>query len=247
MIRLYEKSELLFSAVWIGLYVFLSGAADGVSAWVRDGGTFKALAYAVFAAALAAFVTKNGLREKYGLCRAKVNWRKYLYFLPLAAIASANLWAGVRVPAFGFETLGAVIGMLCVGVIEEIIFRGFLFRALAHKSEMRAAVISSLVFGALHLYNLLNGGQPMAVFAQICFASSLGFLFAVIFSSSQSLAPCVIAHAAINVLSVFAKQTTPGYDMALAAVLTGVSLLYAFRLLNGAREEKKTIDEYHDF
>lgn len=239
MIRVYEKSELLFSAVWIGLYVLLSGAADGVSAWLHDGGTFKALAYAAFAAVLAAFVTKNGLRKKYGLCREKIDGRKYLYFLPLAAIASANLWAGVRAPAFGLETLGAAAGMLCVGFIEEIIFRGFLFRALACKGELRAAVISSLVFGALHLYNLLNGGQPAAVFAQICFASSLGFLFAVIFSRSQSLAPCVTAHAAINILSVFAKQTAPGYDLALTAALAGVSVLYAVWILRGARREKK--------
>lgn len=43
------------------------------------------------------WVNKNGLKEKYGLCKFKASVTKYLFFIPLVFIASVNLWNGLQI------------------------------------------------------------------------------------------------------------------------------------------------------
>ena len=77
-------------------------------------------------------------------------------FHPLVLLASANLWWGVRMNYSPAETALYVVSMLCVGFLEEVIFRGFLFKALCRTSVKQAVVISSVTFGIGHIVNLLE-------------------------------------------------------------------------------------------
>ena len=43
--------------------------------------------------------------------------------------------------------------MLCVGFMEEVIFRGLLFKAIAKDNAKMAIVISSVTFGLGHVLN----------------------------------------------------------------------------------------------
>ena len=47
--------------------------------------------------------------------------------------------------------------MLCVGFAEEVIFRGFLFRAMEKDNVKTAIIGSSVTFGLGHVLNLVNG------------------------------------------------------------------------------------------
>lgn len=40
--------------------------------------------------------------------------------------------------------------MLCVGFLEEMIFRGLLFEAIAKENVKKAIIISSVTFGIRH-------------------------------------------------------------------------------------------------
>lgn len=141
MKKLYEKNELTFSLVWIVMYVVLFSIADSVS---LDLGIAKIITVPIcvfMTIFLAVWIAKNGLGEKYGLCKVRIDYRKYLYFLPLALIASTNLWRGVSLHFSVFETVLYVISMICVGFIEEVIFRGFLFTVIFYQSKSLAPCI----------------------------------------------------------------------------------------------------------
>lgn len=99
--------------------------------------------------------------------------------------------------------------MLCVGFVEEVIFRGFLFRAIAKDNVKTAIVISSVTFGLGHLINLVNGsGMDLTEnLFQIIGAIALGFLFVILSYRGGSLLPCIITHSTINITSVFANET----------------------------------------
>ena len=86
------------------------------------------------------------------------------------------------------------LSMACVGVIEEVIFRGFLFKAMCKDNIKLAVFISSITFGMGHIVNLLNGKDLIATLLQICYASAIGFLFTIIFYKGKSLLPCIITH-----------------------------------------------------
>ncbi|MDE7238341.1 MAG: CPBP family intramembrane metalloprotease, partial [Lachnospiraceae bacterium] len=87
MTHFYQKNELAFSLAWIGLYVILFSVADQISA---DLGTVKIVTAPLclaMTAFLAVWIGRNGLAEKYGLGKVKIDYGKYLYFLPLVVIA----------------------------------------------------------------------------------------------------------------------------------------------------------------
>lgn len=227
MNRLYRKNELTFSLIWIVLYIVLFSIADSVSSDLGTAKIITAPLAVIMTLFLAVWIMKNNLGEKYGLGKMQINYKKYIYFLPLVVIVSTNLWGGVVLRFSVFETVLYVVSMLCVGFIEEVIFRGFLFKAMCAENEKRAIIISSLTFGIGHIVNLLNGAEVLGTLLQICYAVALGFLFTIIFYKSKSLIPCVITHSTINSLSAFAAERTDMYNIIIAAALTIVALAYA--------------------
>jgi membrane protease YdiL (CAAX protease family) len=93
--------------------------------------------------------------------------------------------------------------MFNVGFIEEVIFRGFLFKMMAKSNIKSAIIVSSITFGMGHIINLLNGAELVPTLLQICYATATGYLFVIIFHKSKSLVPCIITHCLVNSLSVF--------------------------------------------
>lgn len=238
MKKLYEKNELYFTLIWIGVYVFLMSAADSISQTI---GTEK-LATAPVCIALSLtiylWIRKNDLGKKYGLCRPDMDPKKYLYFIPLVLLASTNLWRGFHLNMTLAESALYVVSMLCVGFLEEVIFRGFLFRALCRTDNITLAVIiSSLTFGFGHIVNLLNGRNIPETLMQICYAAAIGFLFTILFYRGKSLWPCIITHGVINSLSAFADKADGTIQAGLAACifLCVVSAGYALYILKSSK------------
>ncbi len=227
MTRFYQKRELAFAIVWIVLYVFLLSAADQLSAALGCAKIVTAPLCVVLTVFLFGWIKQNDLTEKYGLGKVTIDFKKYLYFLPLVLIASTNLWRGVTLNMSVLESALYVVSMLCVGFLEEVIFRGFLFKALCRDGVKKAVVSSGLTFGIGHIVNLLNGAELFSTLLQICYAAAVGFLFTIIFLRSKSLIPCILTHSAINSLSTFAFQGSKTLEMIAAAGLTVVSVLYA--------------------
>lgn len=233
MKKLYDKNELHFALLWIGIYVVLMSAGENISGMI---GVEKAATAPVcigLTLLLYLWIRQNGLREKYGLCPFDAEIKKYLYFVPLVLLVSTNLWRGVQRNFTWGETALYIISMLCVGFLEEVIFRGFLFRAICRTNVKQAVVISSVTFGFGHIVNLLNGREIPETLMQICYAAAIGFLFTVLFYEGKSLWPCIVTHSVMNSLSVFAEKDAVTMQGSLAACifLCAVSLGYAFYIL----------------
>ena len=243
MYRLYKKNELNFSLIWIIAYVVLLSVAENFSASLGIEKIIAAPIAIVFTLLLLSFVSKHSLKEKYGLCSFNGVLRNYLYFIPLLLIMSTNLWNGVTMKLSVLETVLHILSMLCVGFIEEIIFRGFLFKALCKDNIKQAIAISSITFGIGHIVNLLNGNDLIPTLLQVCYAIAIGFLFTIIFYKGKSLLPCIIAHSFLNSSSVFAvENSSMKFHIISSAVLCVVSVSYALWILR----KTKQFDEYED-
>lgn len=114
-----------------------------------------------------------------------------------------NLWNGININNSANEITFHILTMINVGFIEEIIFRGFLFKMMEKDNIKSAIIVSSITFGIGHIVNLLNGTELLPTLMQICYAISVGYLFVIIFYKSKSLIPCIITHSLINSLSIF--------------------------------------------
>ncbi len=234
MKKLYENSPVWFAVVWILLYVFGASLADSLS---RALGTEKLLTlpvHAVLTVILALWIRKNGLSEHFGLCRGRYGAGRLLWYIPLILIPCVNLRNGLHGNYPPGESVLFVLSMLLVGFLEEVIFRGLLFRALRPEGVRRAAVISALTFGAGHLVNLFNGsGAPVPdTLLQVAYAVALGFLFVVLFERGGSLWPAILTHGAVNALSAFAgEDDSLGRHALFSALLILVSVGYTVWLL----------------
>lgn len=234
MKKLYEKNELTFAIVWIVIYCLLQSLANPLNNVIGIAYAASAVFCVLQTVVLFAFIRKNGLQKRYGLCKSSVPAWRFLYYVPLLILASGNLWNGVALRYTPAETVCRIVCMLCVGFLEEVIFRGFLFAAIAKNNVKSAIVISSVTFGIGHIINLFNGSGMDLInnLCQIVFAIAVGFLLVTLFYRGGSLLPCIIVHSAINTLGTFANDADLTTEMHLLhlAILIAVTVAYTLIL-----------------
>ncbi len=225
----FYKKETLHVILLIVIYVVLN------SYCINSFGTASYITTIIntLISAFLIFLIKVLDRTKYyGLTKVK-NSKKYLYFLPLLVIGTVNIWNGFNINNSPKELIFYILTMMNVGFIEEIIFRGFLFKMIEKDNLNKAIIISSLTFGIGHIVNLLNGEALIPTLFQICYAISLGYLFVTIFIKSKSLLPCIVTHSLINSLAIFnVENTLSTYLVPVALVM--VSLSYSFYIKRSA-------------
>jgi uncharacterized protein len=233
MKKLYEKNELTFAITWIVIYCVLQSFANPLNKMIGIEYSASAVFCILQAIVLFAFIRKNNLLKRYGLCKSPVPACRFLYYVPLLILASGNLWNGVAVNYSAVEMVCRIVCMLCVGFLEEVIFRGLLFVAIAKDNIKSAIVISSVTFGIGHIINLFNGSGMDLVnnLCQIVFAVAVGFLLVTIFYRSGSLLPCIIVHSAINSLSTFANDTDLTVEMYLLHIGILIAITVAYTLI----------------
>lgn len=204
MYRFYQKSKLWFALACIGIYVIGSSAADALSDLCGAPKSITLLFHLALSFTLIVFLFRHGLWREYGICKPNTSHKRFLFYIPLAVMASCNLWIAPTLQQYGLSAVCYVASMLCVGLLEELIFRGLLFRAMEQVSLRAAVIVSSLTFGLGHLVNLLNGSAESLVanLCQVVTAICFGFLFVFILHRGDTLLPCILTHSILNGLSV---------------------------------------------
>ncbi len=235
MTKLYQKDKLTFALALIGAYVIFASVADVISAAVGVEKIATAPYLAIMSATVYIWLSKNKLMGEYGLSRVQGDACTFMYFIPLLILISANLWNGITLNMPIPDTVLYIVSMIFVGFIEEIIFRGFLFKALCELGISRAFVISSVTFGVGHIVNLFGGAELLPTVLQIISAIAIGFLFTLIFYKTQSLIPCIITHGAFNSLSAIGVEPSDTGRILMCAAICSVSVLYSFYIVRKAK------------
>lgn len=134
--------------------------------------------------------------------------RALLFSLPAWAVVinNAPILSTLRGDAYLVYTEPVYIGWfvaecLAIGLFEELAFRGVILLSLAE--DRRATrldlfvciILSSAVFGAVHLANLLAGAGVGAVLRQIGYSFLIGAMCSVVLYRTQNIWLCVLLHA----------------------------------------------------
>jgi hypothetical protein len=110
--------------------------------------------------------------------------------------------------------LALLVTVALIGVFEELVFRGILFRGLESRAgPIWALILSSVLFGLMHYANWV-GGQPLDdTTTQVIHAATAGFLYGAIMLITGSIWPSVLVHAAwdgmISVVSTLSDAIPP--------------------------------------
>lgn len=91
-----------------------------------------------------------------------------------------------------------------VGLFEEIIFRGLILVVLLDrlpstvKGTFLAVVISSLIFGVTHLFNIFTGASVGFTLLQVSYSFLMGLMWAVVFIKTKNIWMSIILHSSYN-------------------------------------------------
>ena len=195
---------------------------------------------------------KEKITESLGFHKIKISTILLTVLLTIAVtpiyifanVLSQIFVSNIMVQNSGDMIEGAILSTMLVTSVmaplfEEIAFRGFFYNKLRDRSSvLKAAIISAVLFGLMHLN--LN---------QFCYAVVLGFVFALADQASGSIWTSVIMHFLINVVNVGlillstlalreqnvdlaqaqeAARIEPGAMLTSLAVLGGLSIICVF-------------------
>ena len=155
--------------------------------------------------------------------------QRWVWFLPVSMIVAALL--AVDYANLADQTAGLVVATLamtlCVGVTEELMFRGLGIEVLRRHglTEGRVALFSSLIFGAVHLSNAIGAG-PHAIL-QAAAVATTGYFFYLMLRVSGVLLLPMLVHALWD-FSLLSSQLGPdpaGYAGSALIILLQVVLI----------------------
>lgn len=129
------------------------------------------------------------------------------------------------------------ITCISVGLFEELVFRGlilfFLLQKLPKNKEglLLSIVISSALFGLMHLFNIFDGANVGATLLQVMYSFAMGLMWSVILLKTKSILLVVILHSIYNFTGLLFPTLgtlTNKYDLVTLIITTLLALSVAF-------------------
>lgn len=223
---------MLHAVLWIVLYIVVVNVGDALSASVGLANIVTAPLVVMLAIVAVLYVRANGWFKEYGLKlpgarESRAAW----HYVPLVLILIAPLiigtWSGLNLSAIGL----VVVLMLGVGFIEELIFRGFLYRAIFETGGLwTAVIISGVTFGLGHIVNLLRGYTGGEQLVQIGMGIVLGIVLALLFAVTGSILPGALFHVLLNIEGSLTQRALSG-DVVVMLLMTLVCIIYGAYLV----------------
>ena len=204
--------EPIYGIIVVTLFalgIVLLPGEDLGSLFLGGGGTnARNLGNAIFRFSGFALLTLLAVNMGVRIFSFKTGAKGFLLALPFALVAANNApFAGlatgeISVNASGLGWFLFALNCVSVGLFEELVFRGIIFPLVLAKTKndrkgvFLAVVISSAVFGAIHLVNLFSS-NPLAVLCQVGYSFLVG-------------AMCALLHAGYNFAGLAADTLGTG-------------------------------------
>lgn len=236
MKKLRTANPIWHAIAWVAAYILLVGIGDAVSEAMGEPNSATTPLVLILALVLFLYVKRNHWGDYYGLHRFnREQFNATLYYAPLVILIALQFLRGIRTDLTPMVVVLVVGLMIGVGFIEELLFRGFLFRAILRKATLtRAVVISGLTFGIGHIVNLGRGYTGSEQILQIGVAIALGIVLVLLYAVSGTIIPLIAFHVLFNIggnLTVDSVQ----FDFALLVVTVIISAGYGAYLLTVLR------------
>ncbi|NYF16626.1 hypothetical protein HDC37_001451 [Microbacterium sp. AK009] len=131
--------------------------------------------------------------------------------------------------AFDVAFLAAAIVLLLVGFTEELATRGLLLVGLRSRlSEVWVWLLTSALFGLMHLVNVLSGQAVGPTLQQVALAFGAGTIFYILRRVTGSLIWAMVLHGLWDFSTFSASHGTPAPFVVLGGVLEIVAIVVAF-------------------
>lgn len=133
--------------------------------------------------------------------------RGMLFALPAFAVVINNLpilsliWGDAYLTSPAWQVVLFAVQCLFIGIFEETAFRGAIFLILLEKRRSSTkeifwvTVVSSAIFGGIHIFNLFAGAGLGPTIQQVGYSFLIGAMCAVVLLRTKNIWICVLLHA----------------------------------------------------
>lgn len=158
----------------------------------------------------------------------KRTYSKVWYYIPLILMEILPiLLAGFSSEITVKQYVALLFFVIAVGFNEEIYFRGIVYNFLLVKGRKTAIIVSSIIFGILHLANAFNGKSFIYLILQMIFAFLVGFVLAEIISITKSLWLLIIWHATHDYIASIGNEDFDMRTIIILVLQVLILLIYA--------------------
>lgn len=240
MRKLYESKAVLHSLIWLGAYLALNTVTGNIAgAMGIDFNTVSAIPTFLLALVCFWYLKRTGIAEEIGLTiRPAETASVMLYYIPVLALPCFSLLYGINTSLSGTDIAFLLAMYIGVGFMEEIVFRGLMFKALEKKWNRYVVVaFISFTFAIGHIVSMVAVGQSgWDTVLQIGNSLVVGFMFMAVILASGNLTICVIAHVLYNFLANISQVGSTRPEM--IAFNTVITVLYFVYLVFRAKKVK---------
>ncbi len=179
---------LAWVALTIGIDLILRALLPGIDARIAS-----LWIVTIMAVLVAGLVTILGWWREVGYTPPD-QWRDTQWLIVPAVITLFPLILGIK-PLDGTTYAILIAGYALTGFVEETMFRGVLVKLLETRTPLLIATLTAILFGLVHLSNIVIRGEVAIIAAQAVGAAAFGFGFAALRLRTNALLPLVVLHA----------------------------------------------------
>ncbi|GFP75538.1 CPBP family intramembrane glutamic endopeptidase [Clostridium fungisolvens] len=240
MKKLYERKAVLHSLVWLAIYLVLNTITDNIAGALNiDFNVVTAIPNLVLATICFYYLKSTGIAKDIGLLTKPTEKNSVmLYYIPLLLLPFLSLIYGVNTSLSAINIVLMLAMYISVGFMEEIIFRGLMFKALVKKWNRYVVVaFISCTFAIGHIVSMVAISQSTTdTILQIINAFVVGFMFMVVILASGNLTICIITHILYNFIANISMVNSTHVEI--IVVTTVITILYFVYLLLCGKNSK---------
>lgn len=233
MLQLYKDKAVLHSLVWLMIYLLLNTITGNLAGSLGlEPYLVSSLPNLLLSVVCLYYLMRSNIAADIGLLTKSTEKSKtMLFYLPLLIIPFLNLFYGINIDLSPTQILAILAMYIGVGFMEEIIFRGLMFKALSQKWNHYAVVIFiSLTFAFGHAVSIVAIDQSVGdTVLQIINAFVVGFLFTIVVIASGNLTICIITHILYNFMADISLVGSTDIEIIIISFI--MTLLYFVYLL----------------
>lgn len=225
-IKTKKTMNVYLKIILIELFVIFFYTANGayVSIAQPEGPVLQFIGLVPLAIGLIIYVLRgNRWKGLYLDSKLTARPQDILLYAPLLVVLAILFISneGLNLTSIPNLLLMLIMQIFVVGLIEEIMFRGIMLKALESKGTTVAVLVSSVLFGVTHALQLIGGQSLEDTILQIVYAFVLGAVLALLVLHKHTLMATIVFHGIHNFLNLMPKteRTASLLDYVIVAIL----------------------------
>ncbi|MDM5317248.1 CPBP family intramembrane metalloprotease [Fictibacillus sp. b24] len=188
----------------------------------------------LFASTSVALVYWSGDVRGNGLAKpvSKKEWLLWIPPLILPIYIFLSLGFHVSDPS---KMIILIVSALCVAVNEEVIFRGALVKGFLRFGTMVTLFVPSILFGLIHLGNILVGGDVKFGVFQALWTTAAGIAYTALVLRNGSILPAIGFHFILDLTEYFATGENGVHELGFSteklSIFLALTILFAIYAL----------------